>query len=416
MFLLLPMLAHSEGYWVAENFVTNGGLFYSDSGNGACEAAAASYDPNLAAADSLCWTDGNACKVPGWFTIGGCSFIECPAGEVWTGEGGNCDVPEGEYLPNCDIYDGGPSDGAGEIAFVDPNTSTIEAFCTPLYSKDGEECQDVAGTFNGHEVCNDDKNDCESGGSGTYGFVGYNGEIATAVCIPFEYADDLPTCSSTGAIVLVKNSAGEGSFVCDSPIVPTGEEDNDITNPSDEPDPNETDPLNCTGAECSDSGISDSPGGDNSTVPDVCEGACDPNDPGTWSEGSSSVSGGGNCEQQPSCQGDAIFCSMNYQLWRMRCDAEKDIEEYDQESIDAFVAANPVAGLQGDPVDLESVLTGVYNQTGVGASCPADKSISISSMTIYVPYTAFCDFATGIRPLVIFLFGFVGFRIVMRAF
>ena len=392
----------------------------------------------------------------------------CPVGQHWiqtgpdTGTCGTtqCDLPEvvnpitGQCTWHCDSgYDpftGEPTcDEPPDVPQCDPDEK-VESFtvagnttfhCVPELD---EQCANPSGYFNGRLICDDDKLECENSG-GTYGFVS-----GRQVCIPDDYDNDLPTCDSGGVVHLV-----EGGFVCETPRDP----DPDNTPNSNEPDtdgdgipnsedsdadgdgtpnfldddvdgdgvpnasdndvdgdgiPNADDPdidgdqvLNGNDPDADGDGVDD-----DTDTDDDGDGIEDPNDP-TPGGTENSVSGGGNCESQPQCQGDAIQCAILYQTWSSRCAEENeefpDLAELGLDGLDK-------GDLHLPDEDITGVLSGVFNQTGAAGSCPAPQTLNLGVTSIDIPYTILCDYASAIRPMIILIFGFVGFRIIMRAF
>ena len=129
-----------------------------------------------------------------------------------------------------------------------------------------------------------------------------------------------------------------------------------------------------------------------------------------------SVSGGGTCESQPTCTGkEPILCAILRQQWETRCALDGDFETNSE--IDSLISENDPSGLYGDDIDLTPELNSVFNQTEQNASCPADRVMTLGTVgSISFSYQPMCDLADAIRPLVLLMFAFFGFRIVMRAF
>jgi hypothetical protein len=311
-----------------------------------------------------------------------------------------------------------PQWGETKIAFV-PNgseTGQMTSFCTPAYSKDDQECQNVMGYFNGHQLCADDKDACEASG-GTYGAVGHGSDISTAVCIPQDYADDVPTCEFD-TVQVALNSDGSGGFVCASPI--TDPQDDD---PVDGDRPQEPD-IDNDGTPDKDDPDMDGDGIPNGSDSDADgDGVPDVDDGEIGGEGEeNSVSGGGNCASRPQCVGDPIECAVLFQSWSTRCNIEELSGQLGGD-LDFDPEEGPLTG-EGDgevpddgDTDLSSDLTGILSTSGPAGSCPADQVMNLGiAGSINVPYTFLCDFASKIRPLVLLVFGFLGFRIGMRGF
>lgn len=361
--------------------------------------------PNIAV-----WTSGNMMTCES----------ECPDGSIPHPDGW-CDIPP-PPPPGCDEFSAAPGDPTeSKIAFVKPGESGITDFCTPLYSKDPEPCQDVIGYINGHELCNDDKNECEADG-GTYGMA-CQGEdcsefMTSGICIPGDYADQLPTCDISSVQVVetwldTDGMTTRGGFACASPVVDP--QNNEI--PFNEP-PEESD-IDGDGIPDSNDPDIDGDGIPNGQDTDQDgDGIEDPNDPTPQGEGDpdSEVSGGGSCAQAPACKGDAIQCAILYQTWKGRCDAEKVEKVPGASAIEAAIGQSSDTGSLTDTTDLTNIMSGVYNQTGNIGSCPSPYTLSLLGASQTFDYTPFCNVASGLRPFVILLFSFFAFRIVMRAF
>ena len=164
-----------------------------------------------------------------------------------------------------------------------------------------------------------------------------------------------------------------------------------------------------------------------------------------------SISGGGNCapESQPTCDGDEpILCAIAIQTWKTQCALNDDNFEGGDCASEITCEGDPIQcgiariqwenkcysefpeGLgdkieitsndpslldQGD-TDIGTILQGIYNQPASSESCPSPDVISVAGASLEVAYTPFCNFANMIRPVVLFFFGLLGFRITLRAF
>lgn len=275
-------------------------------------------------------------------------------------------------------------------------------------NNDQEDCELPLGsvTYNGETevVCADDRDQCANAG-GYWGTWGEAGSEVTG-CVPGDFGDGLPTCDSSGAFVA---DAESGSFVCESPL----QQLPDLPNIN---DPNSIDTDGDGTPDKNDDDI-DGDGIANGSDPDRDgDGIANEDDltPDGEEEEESSVEGGVDCQVAPRCSGDAIQCSILYQVWKGRCEAEKESEE--DTVTEASVQSGNEPGQLFSDVDLTNDIDGFLNQTGIAGTCPAPETLILMGTTVEVPYTAFCDFATLVRPFVVFLFGFIGFRIVMRAF
>jgi hypothetical protein len=329
----------------------------------------------------------------------------------------------------------------GEVAFIPEGQLELEAFCSNFYSKDEHHCEDVMGYFNDHQLCNDDKADCEAQG-GFYGAVGLGDNVGTAICIPSDYGDDIPTCQPGTPIYLSKNLEGEGSFVCAAPLDPPKADDETSEKP-------EESDIDGDGIPDKDDPDMDGDGINNGSDPDADgDGIPDVDDPDSdgGDDAGSSVSGGGSCASAPVCVGDAVQCAIRRQTWEARCATEKgnQIASKGFDSlggkldnigtgigalVEAFTSTD-TSGMQFDPegtkvletplddgdTDLGTDLASIFNQGGATGSCPADATLSLSYWNIDVPWTMLCNFAAMIRPLLLFFFAYSSFQILMRGF
>ena len=299
-----------------------------------------------------------------------------------------------------------------------------QEFCTPEYLSDEQECQNVLGYANDAQVCIDDQESCTAQG-GSYGTIAYGDGTPEAVCIPADYASDLPTCDIGTVNVVIPELDGFG-FACsetlDPPLPDDPTEDDVIDQDTDGdgiPDRNDPD--------------IDGDGIPNGQDPDV-DGDGVPNEDETDSNNYGSVSGGLTCSSRPSCSGDPVARSIVLQTWSTRCEAREMGQGIDrleaavrslQNSVEEGLSAdgfdpNAEAISDTEPVpgnfDFQADISSIYNQGGAAGSCPADTVVNTSFGAIAIPWTMLCEFASTIRPLVIFLFGLAAFRMTMRAF
>lgn len=377
-----------------------------------------SYDPyELAGQHSSCGCEDYDAAIPG-------ACGSCPEGTTLNAGSGTCDPPA---PPEC---------AEDEIA--------VGQSCAHPYDPD-DTCYDVEGYVNGVRICNDDKNECEASG-GTYGGIGTGNDPVQAVCLPDDYEEQLPTCAAGTDYY---SADGQG-FACTSV--------GDAPDGQDNIQQEETDTDGDGTPDSQDSDI-DGDGTPNSTDPDIdgdgIDNADDPTPNGqqeqktsggggcgsapscsgdpiqcailyqTWkgrcaAEGENSgvsVTGGGTCEKAPSCKGDPIQCAMLTQQWEARCFSESigDLTEADVAG-SSDVTGNDPSGLDLGDTDLTTVLNGIYDTPGAAGSCPSPQQINVAGLALDIPYTAMCDFAGLIRPVLLFFFGLLSFRIVMRAF
>lgn len=377
----------------------------------------------------------------------GCTEQQCPAGAPFWDSGTNSCVSEAP--PNTTPEECGPGERSQDFTVG----GQISYHCVPDYFGDDEPCNDVAGYFNDKQVCNDDRNDCEATG-GSYGFIGGDN---LATCIPSDYGDQLPTCDS--GTVNTYNEDGGNGFACSAPEDHTPEDSEDSSSAD------ETDTDGDGLADKDDDDI-DGDGVPNGSDPDVDgDGIANGDDltpngesaEATGEEEESSASGGGSCGSRPSCKGDAIACAILYQNWKTRCEVEKlnsqgedsvsggegcdvtptcegdviecaifiqtwrgrcdgGIDEFVESDISSQISGLGVDTLRAPDEDLTGTLTGIFTVGASASTCPADLPLSLSSGTVSLSFGPVCDVAYLLRPLLIFIFSLIGFRIVMRAF
>lgn len=311
-------------------------------------------------------------------------------------------------------------------------------FCTPLYNEDDNECTNVQGYIGDQDqniqVCIDDQVDCEANG-GTYGFFGV-GEDAQAVCIPSDYASDIPDCDQS-TVVTVDSGPGSYAFACSSPVSPPLEGD-PTENPYTE---NDTDG---DGIPDNDDPDIDGDGIPNGSDPDI-DGDGVPNaDDGDQTGSLGTVSGGGSCTSRPRCSGDAIQCAIVYQAWESRCATERGLSSVNSNLggiRSELGAVNTNLGAIGDAltdtgdqdwtpiadqlptetlsedIDTSGWFDDLFSVTGAAGSCPTPPDLNFSLIgNVAASYQPLCDLASTIRPFVILLFGLSATRIVLRAF
>lgn len=386
----------------------------------------------------------------------------CDIGETFDESVGSCQPP----CPTC--Y---KSDGAGscvdkcdspQVCNYDTNScsdpqecpegqiplsiiGTGEFTCIPDFEYEPDECSNVAGYVsdsdgNEYQVCNDDKDKCEATG-GTYGFVGV-GSDATQTCLPPDYGDDVPTCAA-GSIV-VHEGDGNG-FAC-TPVDPK-DDPNQEDNPDDTEDEKDTDGDGVPDSRDDDI---DGDGVPNGSDPDVDgDGVANGDDLTPNGESPSKVTGGRSCGSRPRCSGDAIQCSMLYQLWSVRCEKKEGSAQAsdsceapptcegdpiscavlkqqwhtgcnspfeDQATLDGLTAEYGVETVFSDDVDMTDDLTGIFSSPASASACPADKVFNYGGEAIAIPLTPFCDLAAAIRPLFLILCSLIGIRYIWSAF
>jgi hypothetical protein len=385
---------------------------------------------NLYLVGNSCWADG---------TFGGNPWPSRSIGAIQTRDcllNSTADGPGAEAV--CALYDV-PSDvdceaiaetwESGEIAFI-PNwgPGSIEAsYCTPFYSDDDNECSDVLGYVNDHQLCNDDKAACEATG-GSYGLVAFGAEPQTAVCIPADFADNLPTCDIATVNVINNPGDGVGGFACAGGDGVFGIDD---PTPQDPTSGLDTEDRRDTDGDGVPDYLDDDIDGDgvaNGADPDTDgDGVLNDDDTTPDGEEPSSASGGGTCASRPSCSGDAIQCAILVQTWLARCDSPEG-EGDDPIDWDAATGFDlvPSDGPLTDPADqvipdegdtdLSGFLSGLTSTSGPAGSCPSPYALPLTSGSRSFEWTGVCSFATTIRPLVLLLFALVAVRMTLRAF
>ncbi|MEM8493535.1 MAG: virulence factor TspB C-terminal domain-related protein [Pseudomonadota bacterium] len=364
--------------------------------------------------------------------IGSASIVrnppDCPEGQEWVlnpdgVDDGSlaCDAPP-EPDPDPGEECEGESDASGgAIKWTNSGEQSINEFCTPFFSQDQEPCQDVLGYINGHQLCNDDQNECEASG-GTYGAAGLGDDVTTAICIPSDFADELPTCDLSTVVVLDQPDPNslDANFGCSSTIDPPVDSDPTTSTPPPIPD------IDGDGIPDYNDGDMDGDGIPNSTdsdadgdgVPDVDDGQVGGSAPDSSEQGT--ASGGGTCAQRPICSGDAIQCAILWQAWSTRCAIEEpDIPNGFEDRILSGPGTAPedqVLRDDGD-VDLSSPFNSIFSAPTVSGACPAGQSITLQGLgNVVFEWTSICDFANLVRPLVLLVFGWFGVRIALRGF
>ncbi|MEM1188117.1 MAG: virulence factor TspB C-terminal domain-related protein [Pseudomonadota bacterium] len=343
------------------------------------------------------------------------------------------DPETGALFCGDDPGDGPPGDDPGEecegesdasggaIKWTNPGEQSIQEFCTDFFSQDQEPCQDVLGYIDGHQLCNDDQAECEASG-GTYGAAGIGDDISTAICIPDDFADDLPSCDDSEVVVLDQPDPNslDASFACSGGVDPPLDPDPTTSTPRPDPD------IDGDGIPDYNDGDMDGDGIPNSTdsdadgdgVADVDDGQIGGSAPDPRELGS--ASGGGTCAQRPQCSGDPIACAILWQSWSTRCAIEEpDIPNGFEDQILNGPGTDPaeVAIRDDGDIDLASPFTYIFTPTQIAGACPAARSISFTGLgDVAFEWTSMCDFASYVRPLVLLIFGWVAVRIGMRGF
>lgn len=114
----------------------------------------------------------------------------------------------------------------------------------------------------------------------------------------------------------------------------------------------------------------------------------------------------------------AAFCAKNADA--LICGGDSgSMSDFCKKNPTALACVSPTLGeLADQPLGNSNVALAITPDTGWGAgvgSCPAPRTVQLSSMSLSMPFDLLCDFAVGIRPVVIALawlaaaLGFIGF-------
>jgi hypothetical protein len=290
--------------------------------------------------------------------------------------------------------------------------------CWDLNSGELEQgCDDPLSIYDGNSICASDKNACTRAG-GTFGFAGAGAEM-NGICIPFDDAQDIPTCADLSAPVQSSN----GSWRC----LTSGELDinpnhnNPNNNPAVDPDDLDGDGIH--------NADDDSPNGgtfvpgrppsdiDGDGIPDLEDGDMDGDgvnngsdddsdgdgilneddptpdgdlDGGTddevvdeEEESENEVSGGGSCDAAPTCSGDEAACAVVLQSWETRCAVDElteEIEETDDAGLaDSDAASNSLIDTYEETaIEFLSEGTGIAAPSGIGGLLTDSLSLSFT--------------------------------------
>lgn len=117
-----------------------------------------------------------------------------------------------------------------------------------------------------------------------------------------------------------------------------------------------------------------------------------------------------SCDAPPVCDESKPECSILKQQWFDTCGGSDLIEQINNEGIDFGDGQVDVV----KDISLLPLLSDItsFNESG---SCPPDVSITILKKTHYIKSKPFCDFALGIRPLVLLVGTFLIILIVARS-
>lgn len=130
--------------------------------------------------------------------------------------------------------------------------------------------------------------------------------------------------------------------------------------------------------------------------------------------GGGESSGGDDCSAPPSCSGDPIMCNILKQDWQMKC-LLPDVDHASVLSVIASSGADPNGQIETKEINVLEKMQGIFAVEGGTSSCPAGRTINLTLGTFEVSYDIFCTLAERLRPIVLFLFGFIAFRIFMSS-
>lgn len=128
------------------------------------------------------------------------------------------------------------------------------------------------------------------------------------------------------------------------------------------------------------------------------------------------VTGDGSCSVEPTCTGDNIQCAMLINAWHERCDFENT--NHNDFSTQPGVDNNFAIADVTDNVDFNMIpaVTDFFGYTMLARSCPADRALTLSSGSFTLPYTTFCNLASGIAPLIIAFAYLIGVRNIYNSY
>ena len=277
---------------------------------------------------------------------------------------------------------------------------------------DPEVCDDPMSIYDGRSICASEKNACTKAG-GTFGFAGSGAEM-NALCIPFDDAEQIPTCADLSAPV--QNPDNSWRCLSSSEL-----EFNDgwlgdpNVNPSANPDDNDGDGIPNAVDETPDGGyivpgrpasdidgdgipdIEDSDmdgdginnGSDDDADGDGLLNEDDPTPDGDLDAGTddeiegegegetteNEVSGGVSCDVAPTCSGDAAACSVVIQSWKTRCAAEDLTEEIGDSADGGIGDANTASNSLIDTFE-QTALASLGESSGLVAADGLGDSLS----------------------------------------
>ena len=320
-------------------------------------------------------------------------------------------------------------------------------FCEGDSGEPEEGCNDPLSIYDGNSICASDKNACTRAG-GTFGFVGSGSEM-NGICIPFDDAEQIPTCADLSAPVQSSN----GSWRC----LTSGELDinpnqnNPNTNPSVNPDdldgdgiPNADDDSPNGGtfvpgrlpSDIDGDGIPDLEDGDmdgdgiNNGSDDDADGdgilnEDDPTPDGDLDGGTddeieeeeeeNEVSGGGTCDSAPTCSGDEAACAVVLQSWETRCAVDELTEEIEETDDGGFSYADSASNdllddFETTALDFLSEESGLVAADGLGDSLSTALGFSYSCQDWVFSYQSIsasitCADTAPLRTLLSWAFG-----------
>lgn len=122
------------------------------------------------------------------------------------------------------------------------------------------------------------------------------------------------------------------------------------------------------------------------------------------------LSGGGDCNTPPVCDGDVLLCGVISQEYQARCDFV--------DSLDDFV---PDAGgdvVETDEVDIGAEVQSILNTSGFisNRTCPTVPSVTLFGTQVTWDFTFLCELYSILSYLVLAFASYRSFRIFMGAF
>jgi hypothetical protein len=342
---------------------------------------------------------------------GQCGQPACPVGQSRNPSTGSCmTCPAGVRVTEgvCGINaEGKPEQCEAGFAKLTIGGQTT---CTPNPEDPGQ-CGDGDVVYvNGINVCKAEQDACKAAG-GTHGIVN-----AKSTCLPSDYAQNLPTCNS-GSASFIENGDGAYGFACASvtpKTPPTNVTQNDPTGLGPKLDAINQNISAQTGALAAAilglnkgttvvaGGGGGGNGGGNGNGDGDGDGDGEGDGEGEGEGGTSSASN--SCQTPPVCKEGEGECALLLQQWYASC-PNLDLE-----------GASGIDDLPGDSLsptrDVSGFFSGLFVDSGSTSACPAPRTLSLNHGSVISSFQPFCDLASQLRPMVIFIFSWIGFRIV----